>query len=463
MSEIGRLLLEQGRARGEARAAGGARLGGAIASLSQIPGQMTAARIAEDDLAMKREAQALQRQKLQMDVAATQREQQRQSASDAIIAGALKPDGSIDREKVTALASQHDPTLVPGILTTIDKWDAARADLKIKQSQGQKADLDLADRQKDHLGGVGADLKAINYDPATFSLIVANGVRDGIFDKQVGDTLIEKAHADPAFVQTIADSWITQSPTQRKIADDARKANEPVSVGGRLVTKEGKVVYEPPPAAITPYQKAELDLQRRRLDKEGSSEPLVAIVGADGQSVLVPRSQAIGKRPANAREQGRPVTSGDAGKIAELDSSLQDLDALRTTLTETKGATGTLASIESGLPFKDIIGWGRDAAKRQATIDRVKQVIGKALEGGVLRKEDELKYEKILPTLKDDQSVAESKLNGLAAAITRKRRNDLDALSDAGYDTSRFEARGTGKTATGSSGKSGKYTWTVEQ
>jgi hypothetical protein len=34
--------------------------------------------------------------------------------------------------------------------------------------------------------------------------------------------------------------------------------------------------------------------------------------------------------------------------------------------------------------------------KVQAEIDRVRQLVGKALEGGVLRKEDEEKYKKIL-------------------------------------------------------------------
>ena len=51
-----------------------------------------------------------------------------------------------------------------------------------------------------------------------------------------------------------------------------------------------------------------------------------------------------------------------------------------------------------------------------AVIDRVKQVIGKALEGGVLRKEDEVKYEKILPTIYDSAALVRSKLDGLESA-----------------------------------------------
>ena len=42
---------------------------------------------------------------------------------------------------------------------------------------------------------------------------------------------------------------------------------------------------------------------------------------------------------------------------------------------------------------------------------RVKQVIGKSLEGGVLRREDEYKYVKILPTIQDPPDVAKAKIH----------------------------------------------------
>jgi hypothetical protein len=71
----------------------------------------------------------------------------------------------------------------------------------------------------------------------------------------------------------------------------------------------------------------------------------------------------------------------------------------------------------------------------------VKQVIGKTLEGGVLRKEDEIKYEKILPTISDPPAVAQSKLEGLQKAITQRRSTTIDALKDAGYNVEAFEAR----------------------
>jgi hypothetical protein len=140
---------------------------------------------------------------------------------------------------------------------------------------------------------------------------------------------------------------------------------------------------------------------------------------------------------------GRPITSGDANTMADLGTALTDLDALEAALTETAAATGTSAYLGSQVPnvVTELTGIGGAAKSRQAVIDRVKQVIGKALEGGVLRKEDEIKYTKILPTIGDSPQVASAKLNGLRQAIERRRGQQVESLSDAGYDVSGFVRR----------------------
>jgi len=185
-----------------------------------------------------------------------------------------------------------------------------------------------------------------------------------------------------------------------------------------------------------------VDAQPEPRETSTAVEPLVAIIGADGQSVLVPRSQAVGKRPASGREQGRPVTSGDAGRIAEFNTSLDDLKLLREAIPE--GATGTTAWALSKIPNWMDPGIGTAAKQKQAVIDRVKQVIGKILEGGVLRLEDEKKYEKILPTIGDPPGVVRAKLDGLERAIKQRHSTFVDALSDAGYETGKYESRASG-------------------
>jgi hypothetical protein len=61
-----------------------------------------------------------------------------------------------------------------------------------------------------------------------------------------------------------------------------------------------------------------------------------------------------------------------------------------------------------------------------------RQIIGKGLEGGVLRKEDEEKYKNILPTMTDTPDVAQSKLEQLDQLLTRDLGTYRETLKGAG-------------------------------
>lgn len=243
------------------------------------------------------------------------------------------------------------------------------------------------------------------------------------------------------------------SPQQKfremQAATAQKQADEIALIQAR---EQAQQQFAPPPAPrnIDPNSRegiaARLEFERQRPREPASNnEPLVAIVGANGQSVLVPRSQAVGKQPASTREQGRQVTSGDAGRIADFDTSLDDLVTMRKELTGI-GTTGASAKAGAMLPnvVTEVTGIGSQAKQKQAVIDRVKQVIGKALEGGVLRKEDEVKYEKILPTIGDPPAIVKAKLDGLEKAIQQRKQTTLDALDDANYDVTRYRERGAG-------------------
>lgn len=71
----------------------------------------------------------------------------------------------------------------------------------------------------------------------------------------------------------------------------------------------------------------------------------------------------------------------------------------------------------------------------------MRQVIGKALEEGVLRKEDEIKYEKILPKISDSPQLVKSKIESLDTSLRQRKSTHLDALEDAGFEVGRFRAR----------------------
>lgn len=155
---------------------------------------------------------------------------------------------------------------------------------------------------------------------------------------------------------------------------------------------------------------------------------------------------------AGATPPRRPVTSSDATKLADYVGALSDVATLAAALTpgmdpttgrEAEPTTGWRAQVGANLPnwVTEVFGWGANAKSRQAVIDRVKQVIGKTLEGGVLRKEDEIKYVKILPTIQDPVAVVRTKLEGLDRAVRDRHEIQLNALEDAGFDITRFRDR----------------------
>jgi hypothetical protein len=253
------------------------------------------------------------------------------------------------------------------------------------------------------------------------------------------------------------------SPAARKALLEEKEEGVIIPEGGTLAGKRsGGVIAQGAPKRETrsldeqaaealargdqaTYQrllKTKSDMAAAGRDPEAGTRERIWVI-RNGKPLRVRESEyQPGDLPANTREQGRPVTSGDAGRLADFDTSLDDINALQQTVVGNK-ATGTAAKIGAMLPnaVTDITGWGTEAKQKQATIDRVKQVIGKALEGGVLRKEDEYKYEKILPTIGDTQEVVAAKLDGLWKAIQLRRQTQLESLADAGYDTTKYAAR----------------------
>lgn len=153
---------------------------------------------------------------------------------------------------------------------------------------------------------------------------------------------------------------------------------------------------------------------------------------------------AEGWRSGNTREQGRPVVSGDAADLAAMDEALKLSEGMNFQPDE----TGILPSLGASAPdwVTNATGFGVGDKQRQGIINLSRQIIGKGLEGGVLRKEDEEKYKKILPTMSDHPDVVKSKVAEMIRAVQQKKNVRLDALEDAGYDVTKFRARSAAAT-----------------
>lgn len=111
--------------------------------------------------------------------------------------------------------------------------------------------------------------------------------------------------------------------------------------------------------------------------------------------------------------------------VAQTQSALSNLHDLRQKILDNVDKIGPITGLAAINPYSE-------ARKVQADIDRVKQVVGKALEGGVLRKEDEEKYKKILATITDTPETAVYKIDALIASIQRDIETYKSLQSSAG-------------------------------
>jgi hypothetical protein len=412
VSRVAEILLQQGRIAGEAARAKRDIWGQAISNISQIPAQIGHQR-------QQREVLDLQRQREQRLTQAAQAE-----AETRMLALDEQRKQAIAGSAAKLLAINPNPSdedaqrWYQGVRNTFRPDEQGLLDQLLKQPGGGKQVLTYIAPLAKPGEGFTLGEGQVRYGPAGQEL----------------------ARGPAKAVRPVA-------PTEASLAQAAASGDETAAKALQLLQTQNR---EKSPTNIDLAMRAvNGDVKAadalKLLKPSGAGEPLVPVIGPDGQPVLLPRSEAAGKRPAGSGVAGgRPLPAGSASRIAEVNDSLNDASVLKRALSEA-GATGTVAKLGAWAPnwVTEVTGFGTDAKKKQALIDRVKQVIGKGLEEGVLRKEDEAKYEKILPTISDPPEIVTSKIEGLEAALATKRQNRLESFADAGYDVSRFERRDT--------------------
>jgi hypothetical protein len=128
-------------------------------------------------------------------------------------------------------------------------------------------------------------------------------------------------------------------------------------------------------------------------------------------------------------ENGKILPAGTATGIGDIVSSVNMLDNLASKIGSIKGLTYSPADNIKGLDP-----WDTGAQNFKQIVASTKQVIGKGLEGGVLRKEDEYKYDKIIPKMGDTKEVLQVKYANLRDLLINKHSNTVNSLKQAGYN-----------------------------
>lgn len=125
---------------------------------------------------------------------------------------------------------------------------------------------------------------------------------------------------------------------------------------------------------------------------------------------VITQLQASGYDTSNLGLKG--LSDSAIQSVAQTQKALDDLAYLKTKIQGNTEKLGPITGLAALNPWSS-------SRKLQADVDRVRQTVGKALEGGVLRKEDEEKYKKILATLTDTPETALYKIDALIGSINR--------------------------------------------
>lgn len=149
------------------------------------------------------------------------------------------------------------------------------------------------------------------------------------------------------------------------------------------------------------------------------------------QQQIIDRYEFVQKAEKAQNVGAQKYNSTAAGVIADTTTGLQALQELRGSIATSNANAPIIGELRGLNPYDT------GAQNLQSRIGTVKQIVGKALEGGVLRKEDEIKYAKILPKLGDSDAVAQNKINQLYSLISQRLNIYKSSISgDGGTDLS---------------------------
>ncbi len=143
---------------------------------------------------------------------------------------------------------------------------------------------------------------------------------------------------------------------------------------------------------------------------------------------------------AGKKAVGRSLVPTQVSTITDYEKSISELTDLKSDFVDANGTpiygkTGPVSGLRSINPFDT------EAQVLKAKIKKVKQIVGKAMEGGVLRKEDEAKYNAILANMYDTPEVAGAKIDELINDMTSGREIYLNTLEDSGYNVENIRNR----------------------
>lgn len=155
-------------------------------------------------------------------------------------------------------------------------------------------------------------------------------------------------------------------------------------------------------------------------------------------SGLVAESAKAKKVSKAKTEKGKPLSDKAIESLTTFQEIPRLINDVKSVIKANPGYFGPM--VGRGLRLGEQLGFQTTTG---STIDGlltdVKQTVGKLKEGGVLRLEDEKKYERMLPSIKDKPEVALGKADQILRDMNSKVKTFIETNRKAGRDVSQFE------------------------
>lgn len=243
----------------------------------------------------------------------------------------------------------------------------------------------------------------------------AKNLFTGLFDKKVGEAPkpTEQDLAKVAryqFVSPEAQGILAQ------YSKGIKREQEQADIQSQREYETGKM------ATSQAFQEQQ---QQRLFEQQKALEGMRAQGREDLQSQ---KTAALAAKTAG----GRDIPATQATALGGTISAISQLDTMMGSIGDVNLQFGPSDKLRTLNP------WDTTAKGINQLSFATKQLIGKGLEGGVLRKEDEEKYDKIIPKLGDTKDVLQKKYEQLREMLSTKYSGELTGLSSAGFNTSGF-------------------------
>lgn len=408
-------LREQARLRAEAQRANGSGLAQTVSGVGQFIATLPQQRAAQERAKQQAELDALKLQDLRGELGDKQTARQKAAAFQAVLAQHEDIDDALpDLYKV-------DPVAAAGIAKHVaeSKSEALKFQEHILSTERAKADFIHAKLSTEDPG---------QYTKNLYTLQKAMPDRD--WSSFTGDPAQDKAAI--AGLLSEATTAKEKIDARMKAIDDARmaaaqqstekhqRAMETITAGNTATDNDRQQ------KALAEQMRHNRVMEARPVGGRGASggrdvadlvDTVIDNPALFDQLTPTVKGQIAPLLRAKGYDNfGKPLPAAAVKQIAESQTAIDSLKDLREVLKANEQYIGPVAGLSALNPYSG-------ARQAQARIDLVRQRVGKALEGGVLRKEDEEKYKKILATLRDTPETALYKVDSLIHSIEQDMSN----------------------------------------